>query len=158
MDWLGTRRHRLPAVVLAARVVGAMALASALAFAPSPADRTSGVPQLGTTAAFAQGGMDVGIMLPSFSELPYSVLPGQSFTIGVTTAPGARCAGTMTFRGQQPIELADSPAPGGSCAWTVEVPPDARPGTGVVAVDLSRSGQHWGLSGVVYVSPVGEYR
>ncbi len=57
MDWLGTRRHRLPTAALATRVVGAMALASVLAFAPSPADHPTGISQLGATALLAQGSL-----------------------------------------------------------------------------------------------------
>jgi hypothetical protein len=112
----------------------------------------------GVRTAHAQGGMDIDILSPSFTSLPVSVQPGQEFTISVATAPGARCVGTLTFRGQQPIELEATPAPSGACAWDVGVPLDARPGTGTVSVDLSRSGQHWALSGIVYVSPVGESR
>ena len=102
--------------------------------------------------------MDVGILTPTFSELPLSVKPGDTFVVGVATAPGARCSGQMAFRNQPPIELGEMPAPRGSCSWSVDVPPAAYPGTGTLVVDIARSGQTWALFGVVYVSPVGAAR
>lgn len=151
MRWLSRQTPNRRAVV-------ATALAALLTFAPATLHEETELRSVGSTTAYAQGGMDIDIVSPSFTDLPYAVQPGQSFTLGVATAPGARCAGAITFRGQQPIELTDSPAPGGACSWTVQTPPDARPGAGIIAVDLSRSGQHWGLYGVILVSPVGENR
>ena len=69
-----------------------------------------------------QGGMDIGILTPSFSELPRSAWPGETFVIGVSTAPGARCSGQVSFRDHPPIDLDEQPAPGGACSWTVTVP------------------------------------
>src|SRR4051812_377640 len=116
----------------------------------------------GSEIAQAQGPMDIGIVSPSFSELPISVQPGQTFTIGVSTAPDATCAGSVTFRTppttEPTIELPAMTAAGGICSWTVEVPPTTNPGVGTIGVDIARSGQGWAFSGVVYVSPPGENR
>ena len=115
-------------------------------------------PWLDSSAAQAQGPMDLGILSPSFTALPLSVQPGQRFDIGVSTAPGATCVGQLAFRNEQPIELEETTATGGACGWTVDVPPTARPGTGTIGVDIARRGQGWSLAGVLYVSPVGESR
>ena len=137
-------------------------LAVLLAFLPVPATETPRSPDvrlpIGAARSSAQGGMDVGILTPSFSELPSSVLPGDTFTIGVSTAPGARCTGQITFRDHPPIDLEDVPAPGGTCAWSVTVPPTVRSSTATIVVPITRSGQWWTLYGVVYVRPVGESR
>ena len=108
------------------RLVGSALLATLLAILPVPAAGLSGssLPHAvmlrpGAGSASAQGGMDVGILTPSFSELPGSVLPGDTFTIGVSTAPGARCTGQVTFRDHPPIDLEEAAAPGGTCAWTI---------------------------------------
>jgi hypothetical protein len=142
------------------RLLGSALLAGLLAVAPAPAaDRTDPTPLLvGAQAVRAQGGMDVGILLPSFYELPMAVNPGETFTIGASTAPGARCAGQLSFRNLPPIDLEAVAAPGGACAWTVTVPPTTRNGNGTIAIDISRNGQRWALYGVVYVRPVGESR
>ena len=113
---------------------------------------------LGGAPARAQGGMDVGILTPSFSELPRAVSPGDTFAIGVATAPGARCSAQVTFQNHPPIDLDEVPAPGGACTWTVTVPPDQRPSTATIVVPITRSGQWWTLYGIVYVRPVGESR
>lgn len=113
---------------------------------------------IGAHVAHAQGGMDVGILTPAFTQLPLSVQPGQQFVIGVATAAGARCVGTLQFRDHPSIELAATPAPGGTCSWTVDVPPTVRPSTGIVTIDLSNGGQHWRLVGTLWVSVVGENR
>jgi hypothetical protein len=115
-------------------------------------------PWIGSTVAQAQGPMDLGILSPSFTALPLSVQPDQRFDIGVSTAPGATCVGQLTFRDEPPIELEAMTATGGTCGWTVDVPPTARPGTATVGVDFARSGQGWALAGVLYVNAVGESR
>jgi hypothetical protein len=142
------------------RLVGSAILAGLLALLPVlPSDGTHARLSAGAGAAHAQGGMDVGILTPSFSELPTdSLLPGQSFTVGVATAPGARCHGQVTFRDHPPIDLDEVPAPAGTCTWSVTVPPTVRPSTGTIVVPITRSGQWWTLYGIVYVRPVGESR
>jgi hypothetical protein len=102
--------------------------------------------------------MDSGILLPSFSDLPLSVQPGQSFPLVASTAPGAQCVGRVTFRNLPPIDLDAQTADGGTCTWTIDVPPTARPGDAIIGIDISRSGQGWALAGVVYVNAVGEFR
>ena len=146
---------------LGVRLIGSAALAALLSLLPVP---TADVPiaqliPLGAVTSRAQGGMDIGILTPSFSELPRSsLLPGDTFAIGVSTAPGARCSGQVTFRDHLPIDLEELAAPGGNCSWTVTVPPDVRPSTGTIVVPITRSGQWWTLYGIVYVRPVGESR
>lgn len=113
---------------------------------------------LGAATSSAQGGMDIGILTPAFSELPRSVLPGETFAVGVSTAPGARCSGQVTFRDHPPVALDEVPAPGGTCSWTVTVPATVRPSTATLEIPITRSGQWWTLYGIVYVPPVGETR
>ena len=102
--------------------------------------------------------MDIGILSPSFAELPQSVQPGQIFTLVASTAPNARCVGQVMFRNVPPVALDEQTATGGTCAWTVEVPPTLRNGSGSVAIDVSRNGQGWSLAGVFYVNAPGESR
>src|SRR5262245_15619679 len=118
------------------RPIGAAMLAVLLAVLPVPAADAPGGRSLppGAVTASAQGGMDIGILSPSFIELPRSVLPGDTFVVGVSTAPGARCSGQVAFRDHPPIDLEEVPAPGGSCSWTVTVPPTVRPSTGTIVV------------------------
>jgi hypothetical protein len=113
------------------------------------------LPAAPPAAVYAQGPMDIGIVLPSFSDLPLSVQPGQSFPLVASTAPGAQCVGHVTFRGFPTADLDPQTASDGTCAWTVAVPQNAMPGTATLGVDISRSGQGWSLAGVVYVAPVG---
>ena len=143
-------RRRLLVTVLA----GLLAAVLALLPAPTP-DSTA---WLGATPALAQGPVDIGILLPSFSDLPFSVQPGQSFPLIANTAPGASCVGQVTFRDHPPIDLEAQTAPGGICTWTVTVPPTTRPGTATVGIGISRSGQDWSLAGVFYVNAYGENR
>ena len=150
---------------LGGRLVAPAMLAIILAVLPVPASDLSQAPvlhatiwSLGAARASAQGGMDVGILTPAFSELPRSVLPGDTFTVGVATAPGARCSGQVAFRDHPPIDLEEIAAPGGACAWTVTAPPTVRPSTATLVVPITRSGQWWTLYGIVYVRPVGEAR
>ena len=102
--------------------------------------------------------MDVGLVTPSFTELPLAVQPGDTFVVGVSTAPGARCSARWTFRNLPPIDLEEISAPAATCSWSVTVPPTVRPSTATIVVPLTRSGQWWTLYGVVYVRPVGESR
>jgi hypothetical protein len=143
---------------LGGRLIGSALLAALLAVLPVPALDAPGVTllPLGATTASGQGGMDIGILSPSFSQLPGSVLPGETFEIGVSTAPGARCTGQVTFRDHPPIDLDEAPAPRGICSWSVTVPPTTRPSTGTIVIPITRSGQWWTLHGIVYVRPVGE--
>ena len=145
---------------LVGRLIGATMLAALLGIVPVPAPDVPGARTLppGAVTAIAQGGMDIGILAPSFSELPRSLLPGDTFVVGVSTAPGARCSGQVAFRDHPPIDLEEMPAPGGSCSWTVTVPPTVRPSTGTLVIPITRSGQWWTLYGIVYVRPVGEGR
>ena len=136
---------------LGGRVLASALLASLLAILPVPS-------LLGGATSHAQGGMDVGILTPAFSELPRSVLLGDTFTVAVATAPGARCSGQVAFRDHPPIDLEEIAAPGGACAWTVTAPPTVRPSTATLVVPITRSGQWWTLYGIVYVRPVGEAR
>ena len=99
--------------------------------------------------------MDIGILSPSFPDLPLALQPGQSFPLVAAIATGSQCVGHVTFRGFPTIDLDPQTASGGTCTWTVDVPPTARPGTATLSVDISRSGQDWSLAGVVYVAPVG---
>jgi len=145
-------------VSIGRRVLAVFALAGVLAFAPGPGVTQTGPLSAGALAANAQGRMDIDLVSPTFSELPSSVQPGQQFTVTAATATGARCVGELTFRNQPPIALDDQPAPAGACSWAVTVPLTARPGSGTVAVQVSRNGQTWGLYGITYVSPVGESR
>ena len=147
------------------RPIGSALLATLLAILPVSEAGVSGsilphavVSRLGAGPASAQGRMDVGILTPSFSELPGSVLPGDTFTIGVSTAPGARCTGQVTFRDHPPIDLEEAAAPGGTCSWTIMVPPTVRSSTATIVIPITRSGQWWTLYGIVYVRPVGESR
>lgn len=146
--------------VLGGPLIRSALLALALAILPVAAvgGPRASIPSPGATTAHAQGGMDVGIVTPSFSELPRAVSPGDTFAIGVATAPGARCSGQVSFQGHEPIDLEEMPAPGGSCSWTVTVPTNVRPSTATIVVPLTRSGQWWTLYGIVYVRPVGESR
>src|SRR6476469_1067620 len=121
------RRHLL-------RTLLAGLLAGTLLLLPgSPPNAIGTSPSwLGIPAASAQGPMDIGIRLPSFSDLPLSVLPGQSFPLVASTAPGAQCIGHLTFRGFPTIDFDPQTTPDGACSWTVDVPPTARPGTATI--------------------------
>lgn len=137
----------------------AVALAGLLLVAPA----TSLVPQpiadvIGAADVSAQGGMDLGILSPSFTALPTMLKPGQEFTITAATATGARCGGWIVFRNLPPIELENQPAPAATCSWTVTVPPTARAGTANIGIEITRNGQSWALYGITYVSPIGENR
>jgi hypothetical protein len=137
-------------------IVLAGLLAAILTLLPTSAsDATT---WLGATPARAQGPVDIGILLPSFTDLPFSVQPGQSFPLIANTAPGASCVGQVTFRDLPPIVLDAQTAPNGVCTWTVAVPPVTRPGTATISIGLNRSGQNWSLAGVFYVNAVGESR
>ena len=57
-----------------------------------------------------------------------------------------------------PIDLEEAAAPGGTCSWTIMVPPTVRSSTATIVIPITRSGQWWTLYGVVYVRPVGESR
>ena len=150
---------------LGGRLIGSALLAVVLAILPVPAADfpwrnvlRAVSPPLGAVTSRAQGGMDVGILTPSFSELPRSAWPGETFVVGVSTAPGARCSGQVAFRDHPPIDLEEVAAPGSTCSWTVTVPPTVRPSTGTIVIPITRSGQWWTLHGIVYVRPVGESR
>ena len=145
---------------LGGRLIGSAMLAALCVVLPVPATDGPRARWLlpGAAASSAQGGMDIGILTPSFSELPRSVWPGETFAVGVSTAPGARCSGQVAFRDHPPIDLEEVRAPGGTCAWTVAVPPTVRPSTGTIVIPITRSGQWWTLHGIVYVRPVGESR
>jgi hypothetical protein len=144
---------------LSGRLLGSALLAGLLALLPVPAwDGPHPMLPVGAIRSSAQGGMDVGILTPSFSNLPLSVQPGETFVVGVSTAPGARCSGQVTFRDHPPIDLEQVAAPGAACTWSVTVPPTVRPSTATIVVPITRSGQWWTLHGVVYVRPVGESR
>lgn len=141
-----------------ARLAASAALAGLLVVTPFPAPAAL-TTHAGTPVAHAQGDMDIGILTPSFSDLPRSsLLPGETFTIGVSTAPGARCSGTVTFRDHPPLDLEEVAAPGGACGWDVTIPPTVRPSTATIVIPITRSGQWWTLYGIVYVRPVGESR
>lgn len=151
--------HRPTLGRIARRLLLAPALAGLLAFAPAaqmlpPA--LSGV--VGAGDVSAQGGMDLGILSPSFRDLPSSLTPGQEFTITAVTAPGTRCAGWIIFRNLPPVALDSQAAPSGACSWSVTVPPTARAGTANIGVEITRSGQSWALYGITYVGWVGERR
>jgi hypothetical protein len=143
--------------MLRTALAGLLAGLVALLPTPSPALQSS-APWLGAAPALAQGGMDYGILLPSFSDLPLSVQPGQSFPLIVNTAPGTQCVGRVDFRGEPTIELDAQPAPSGTCAWTIDVPQTARPGTAIIGIDFNRGGQDWSLAGVTFVNAIGESR
>jgi hypothetical protein len=145
--------QRARQLLLAPALAGLLMLAPALGAFPPAADSL-----IGASVASAQGGMDLDILSPSFSELPRSLSPGQEFTITASTAPGARCAGWIVFRNQPPIELASQSAPSGRCSWGVTVPPTARAGTANIGIEITRSGQSWALYGITYVGFVGEQR
>jgi hypothetical protein len=102
--------------------------------------------------------MDVEVTSSDITDIPLSVQPGQTFTIGIDAAPGAHCAGTITFRGPPPIELPDVVANGEICSWSVTTPTIARQGTAIVDTQVSKNGQSWRVAGVVYVNPPGESR
>jgi hypothetical protein len=140
------------------RLFAATMLAVLLTGLPLPLPSTGLTERVGISVAQAQGGMDVSILTPSFSQLPRTVHPGEQFTIGALTAAGAQCVGTLEFRDHPVIELSAMPAPGGECAWTVDVPPTVRPSTGIIMIDLSKGGQSWQLAGTLWVSVVGENR
>jgi hypothetical protein len=141
------------------QLLQASALAGLLTFAPAVGMLPTGLNGVvGVGSASAQGGMDLDILSPSFSELPSSLSPGQEFTITAETAAGARCAGWIVFRNQPPIALENQPAPTGSCSWTVTVPPTARAGTANIGIEITRNGQSWALYGITYVGWVGENR
>ena len=148
-------RRRARQLLLAPALAGLLALSPAPAASVLPPATTA---IIGVGVANAQAGMDLGILSPSFSELPSSLKPGQEFTITASTAPGARCGGWIIFRNQPPIELENQPAPAGSCSWSVTVPPTARAGTANIGIEITRSGQSWALYGITYVGWVGETR
>ncbi|MCC7371245.1 MAG: hypothetical protein IT306_22705 [Chloroflexi bacterium] len=145
--WLLSRR-RLVAPALAALLVTATAQ-----FTDAPLPLAPG-----SSVAHAQGGMDLGILSPSFRDLPSSVAPGQEFTINAVTVNGASCTGSIAFRGEPVIELAGQAASGDVCSWTVTAPTTARPGTANIGIGLTRNGQQWALYGITYVAPIGESR
>lgn len=134
------------------RLLGALVLAIALAGLPLP----SSVAEHGVAAAEER--IDVGLANLAFSALPLSVEPAATFEIGVEAAPGVTCSGEVAFREQPPIALDPVAADGGTCRWSVTVPPAARPGSARIAVEVARSGQLGRLYGVVYVNPLGESR
>jgi hypothetical protein len=136
----------------------AAALFALLASTTAPGFGTNLIGDGTVPVARAQGDMDVGILTPGFTELPLSVQPGQQFVVTVATAAGARCVGTLEFRDHPIIELEAQAAPTGACSWTVTAPPTVRASTGIVRIDISRSGQAWGLVGTLWVSVVGESR
>jgi hypothetical protein len=123
---------------------------------PTPTSPLMALPGVGV--AWAQGGMDVDILTPGFTELPLSVQPGEPFTVSAATAAGAQCVGTVAFRDHPSIELAAMAAPDGICSWDVTTPPTVRPSTGIVHIDIDRGGQTWALTGTLWVSVVGERR
>jgi hypothetical protein len=144
---------------LIVRLIGSALLVGALTMVPLPAANDSATMlDIGAHPASAQGLVDVGILGPSFSELPRTVEPGETFTIGASTAPGARCSGQVTFRDHPPIDLEEVAAPNGTCSWSVTVPGTVRSSTSIIVIPITRSGQWWKLYGIVYVSPVGESR
>jgi hypothetical protein len=150
--------HRAPLYRLGARLAASAALSGLLALAPLPTLPARNA-ESDTGVAYAQGGMDIGILTPAFSELPRSsLLPGETFTIGVSTAPGARCSGSVAFRDHPRIDLEEVVAPAGTCRWEVTIPTTVRPSTGTIVIPITRSGQWWTLYGIVYVRPVGESR
>jgi hypothetical protein len=141
-----------------ARLAASAALAGLLVITPFPATAAL-TTHPDAPVAHAQGDMDIGILTPSFSDLPRSsLLPGETFTIGVSTAPGARCSGTVSFNDHPPIDLGEVTAPDGACGWDVTIPPTVRPSTATIVIPITRSGQWWTLYGIVYVRPVGESR
>jgi hypothetical protein len=143
----------------ARQMLQASVLAGLLAIAPAASVLPTSLRSIvGAGNASAQGGMDLGILSPSFSELPSSLSPGQEFTITAETAAGARCGGWIIFRNQPPIELENQPAPAATCSWTVTVPTTARAGTANIGIEITRNGQSWALYGITYVSPIGEQR
>lgn len=152
---LQAHRRRTVGALLAGLLAGALLLAPAPAELAELAERP---PWPGAAVVHAQGGMDIGILSPSFAALPQSVQPGQSFTLAASTATNARCVGQVTFRNEPPVNLDEQTAVGGACTWTVEVPPTLRNGSGSVWIDVSRSGQGWFLAGVFYVNAPGESR
>jgi hypothetical protein len=95
---------------------------------------------------------------PELSTQPRSVQPGETFEIDVDTAPGAHCAGSISFRTLLPLDLPDVVAEGETCAWRVTAPATTSPGSAPIVVQVARSGQNWRVVGVVYVNPVGEAR
>jgi hypothetical protein len=139
--------------LLAASVAGLLSLLPGSAAADLRA-----LSWVGGGPAYAQGDMDIGILSPSWTSLPLSVQPGQTFDLQAATAPGAHCSGQLYFRAQPPIDLDEQVAPGGTCTWTIETPSTAAPGTGTIHLDIDRSGQSWFLAGVLYVDPHGESR
>jgi hypothetical protein len=102
--------------------------------------------------------MDTAVTSADISDLPLSVQPGQAFTIGIDAAPGAHCAGTITFRGPPPMELPDVAANGEVCSWSITAPVTARQGTAIIDTQVTKNGQSWRVAGVVYVNPPGESR
>lgn len=142
-----------------ARALGSVLLAGVLALLPVPTSDNSVLRSVvGAPSVSAQGPVDVGILGPSFAELPRAVDPGQTFTIVAATAPGARCSGQVTFRDHPPIDLEDVAAPGGTCSWNVTVPATVRSSTGIIVIPITRSGQWWTLYGITFVRTVGEAR
>ncbi|MGE3911038.1 MAG: hypothetical protein AB7K36_16895 [Chloroflexota bacterium] len=140
------------------RAAVSLAIAASLALLPLPGGDHPALTALTTTPALAQGGMDIGIVSPAFSDLPESVQPGQEFIITAVTAPGARCGGWLMFRNHPLITLDAQLAPARTCSWTVTVPLTTRPGSATIGIDVSRNGQQWALYGVTYVTAVGESR
>jgi hypothetical protein len=145
---------------MVASVLAALPAAASASAMREPVQQTPtyppGSPGSGTSPVPAR--LDPLLTTPGFSELPRSVEPGQEFTIGVETAPGAHCAGSIAFRAMDPVDLPDVPTNGQICSWRVTAPVTTSPGTAVVTVEVSKSGQSWRLAGVVYVNPVGEAR
>ncbi len=146
-------RWRGPLVRLFAAALLAVFTGATTPWSDTDVNGSGGVP-----VAQAQGGMDVAILTPGFTELPLSVQPGEQFVVTASTASGARCAGTLQFRDHTAIELEALAAPNGTCSWTVTAPPTVRPSTGIVRIDISRNGQAWALVGTLWVSVVGERR
>ena len=178
-----TARAMTPRSPRPRRLLGALVLAPALLLAPfgSPAAAQSDQPETTPTptvpAAYSPAtypgdpgystvpkpagvtaSMDVDVTSSDVSQVPRSVEPGDTFTVGIHTEPGAHCAGTISFRGLPPMELPDVAANGGICAWSVTAPLVAREGTAVVDTQVSRGGQSWRVATVVYVNPPAQSR
>src|SRR5581483_6034804 len=112
----------------ASRLLGAILLVSALMLAPpgsmvaAQSDQPEVTPTPTIPAAYSPAtypgdpgystvpapagvtaSMDTDVTSADVSDIPLSVQPGDTFSIGIDAAPGAHCAGTITFRGPPPI-------------------------------------------------------
>jgi hypothetical protein len=101
---------------------------------------------LGSSATTLNGSFEVGRkaedaqLTLGLTGLPTSVRRDDSFAVRALVPDGATCTGMVSYFGVGPMTLAESTANDGECAWTTQVPSDARPGTAEIDVTAKLDG------------------